>query len=168
MIKKYRILVALSLMVALLFTFTACTSTQKETRWDKAQEQSENQPATSDESVSGGSFNTFFPAAEAGFDLTFTQEKTGFAEARLSKDGTDVALLSISDTVNNPDAAEKYKESTEVLAGFPVADIGSQGTGILVADRYQVQVRSTDSSFSRFDREDWLQKFDLDGLAALQ
>lgn len=166
MIKNYRILVALSLLVALLFT--ACTSTQKETRWDKAQEQSENQPATSDESVSGGSFNTFFPAAETGFDLAFTQEKTGFAEATLSKDGTDVALLSISDTVNNPEAAEKYKESSEVLAGFPVADIGSQGTGILVADRFQVQVRSTDSSFSRFDREDWLQKFDLDGLAALQ
>jgi hypothetical protein len=165
MIKNYRILVTLSLLIMLLFT--AC-STQKETRWDKAQEQSQNQPATSDESVSGGSFNTFFPTAEEGFDIAFTQEKTGFAEATLSKDGTDVALLSISDTVNNPSATEKYKESSEVLAGFPVADIGSQGTGILVADRYQVQVRSTDSSFSRFDREDWLQKFDLDGLAALK
>jgi hypothetical protein len=142
---------------------------KKETRWDSAQEQSaNNQPATSDESVAGGSFNKFFPAEEEGFEVIFTQEKTGFAQAKLKNDGTDVAQLSITDTVNNPEAAEKYAESSETLAGFPLAAIGSKGTGILVADRYQVQVRSLDDSFTEFDRDDWLQKFDLDGLSQLQ
>ena len=34
--------------------------------------------------------------------------------------------------------------------------------------RYQVQIRSTDANFSKFDREDWLKKFDLANLAKLQ
>ncbi len=159
-----RIWVLLVLMVVLV----GCGK-EKETRWDSAQEESaNNQPATSDESVAGGSFNKFFPQAEDGFDVVFTQEKTGFAQAKLKRDGTDVAQLSITDTTNNPEAAEKYADSSDTLAGFPLAAIGSKGTGILVADRYQVQVRSLDDSFTEFDRDDWLQKFDLDGLSQLQ
>jgi hypothetical protein len=164
-VRTSRVLIALGLLV--LLSLTSC-ATQKETRWDAAQQKGSQQSATSKDSVAGSQFNTFFPAAESGFDLVFTQEKTGFAEAKLKKDGKDVALLSIFDTINNPDAAQKYKQSSEVLAGFPVVDIGSQGTGILVADRYQVQVRSTDDTFSQIDRENWLQKFHLDGLSALQ
>ena len=44
-------------------------------------------------------------------------------------------------------------------------EIGNNGTGLLVGDRYQVQIRSTDANFTKFDREDWLKKFDLANLA---
>jgi hypothetical protein len=70
--------------------------------------------------------------------------------------------------VNNPEARDKYKNTTEVFEGHPIADIGSQGTAVLVADRFQVQVRSSDQAFTKFDREDWLKKFDLVGIAALK
>lgn len=161
-------MLALCILLAGLF-FTACAKEEQPTRWQKAQQDSAaNQPATSEQSLPGSSFNPFFPTAQDTYDIVYTQEKTGFAEARLRKDGKGVALLSIFDTVNNPDAAAKYQQSTETLAGYPVVDIGSKGTGILVANRFQVQVRSTDDSFSRFDREDWLQNFDLNGLAGLQ
>jgi hypothetical protein len=52
------------------------------------------------------------------------------------------------------------------VAGYPAAAIGSQGTGILVAERFQVQVRSTDASFTESDRETWLGRFDLNRLSA--
>lgn len=158
-------LLALVLLFGVLFV-AACGQEQP-TRWDDAQQNTEDQPATSEESLAGSDFNALFPDTEGSFDLVYTQEKTGFVEASLKKDGIEVALLSISDTVNNPDARQKFAESSEVLAGFPVADVGSKGTAVLVADRFQVQVRSVDDSFSRFDREDWLQKFDLDGLSQL-
>lgn len=158
---------ALLLIVMFIF-FTGCTQ-KTETRWDTAQQDSaQNAPATSGNALDGSSFNAFFPEPTDGFDLVFTQEKKGFAEAKLKKDGKDMALLSIFDTVSNPEAAAKFADTTEVLAGFPVMDNGSQGTVILVAERFQVQVRSQDDAFSPFDREDWLQQFDLDGLSALK
>lgn len=160
-----RILVAMLLLAVL--AVTGCS--EEPTRWDQAQqESSQNQSATSRESVSGGSLNKFFPEADGEFDLTYTQEKTGFAEAALERGGDEVARLSISDTVNNPQAVEKFQQSSEELAGYPVTDVGSNGTALLVNNRFQVQVRSVNQSFSRFDREDWLQKFDLDGLSRLQ
>jgi hypothetical protein len=41
------------------------------------------------------------------------------------------------------------------------------GTGVLVGDRFQVQVRSKDANFGKPEREDWLNKFDLANLAKL-
>jgi hypothetical protein len=135
------------------------------TRWDAAQEASEdNVDAVADDSVKGSSLNGFFPEVESPFDLVFKQEKTGFSQASLKADGKEVATLSISDTSNNPSAAAKYADSQEELAGFPVAAAGSKGTGLLVGDRFQVQIRSMDESFTESDRKDWLQKFDLTGL----
>jgi len=159
-----RILAALLLSIAVFIS--ACGKT--ETRWDNAQQTSQKTPATSSESVAGGSFNKFFPKGGSGFDLTYAQEKTGFAQATLKKGGKAVATLSVSDTTNTPDAVQKFKQSKEKLAGYPVVDVGNNGTAILVANRYQVQARSSDSSFSKFDREDWIKKFDLAGLSKLK
>ncbi len=125
-------------------------------------------PATSEESVESGAFNQFFPASEDDLDLTFTQDRTGFAEAVLTRDGTDVASLSVSDTANNPDALTKFETASDEIAGYPAASVGSQGTAILVADRYQVQVRSLDDSFTAADRAAWIEKFDLAGLSEVE
>lgn len=143
---------------------------QKEpTRWDEVQEQTQgtNAPAVSEDSVEGGDLNRFFPEVESPFDIVFKQEKQGFAQASLQEDGTEMLVLSISDTTNTPDAKEKYQSSDQKLDGHPMAAAGSKGTAILVADRYQVQARSMDPSFGEAERIQWLQKFDLKSLSNL-
>ena len=80
----------------------------------------------------GASFNKFFPKPEGDFDVVFTQEKAGFAQAKLVKKGQDVATLSIFDTVSNPEAAEKYKDTQETFEDYPIIEIGNNGTGLLV------------------------------------
>jgi hypothetical protein len=156
------------LWVALLALAAAGCSQPEPTRWDEAQQQSRGQPAVAREAEKGSSFNRFFPQVAGEYDLVYKQEKQGFAQASLKRGGKDVATLSISDTTSNPDAAAKYRTSSEMLESYPLAAIGSQGTGVLVADRFQVQVRSVDPSFSESDRKEWLGKFDLQGLAQLQ
>ena len=120
------------------------------------------------EALPGALFNKMFPKPSGDFDVVYTQEKTGFAQASLVKKGDDVATLSIFDTISNPEAAEKYKNTSETFEGYPIVEIGNNGTGVLVAQRFQVQIRSKDANFSKFDREDWLKKFDLANLAKLQ
>ena len=150
-----------------LATLSGCY--QEPTRWDEVQQKTRrNAPAVAKEALPGANFNKFFPKPEGDFDVVFTQEKAGFAQAKLVKKGQDVATLSIFDTVSNPEAAEKYKDTQETFEDYPIIEIGNNGTGLLVGDRYQVQIRSADANFSKFDREDWLKKFDLANLAKLQ
>ncbi len=92
--------------------------------------------------MAGGEFNKFFPASNDDYEIVYTQEKIGFAEAVLKQGGEDVATLAIFDTASNPEAAAKYAASSEEVAGYPALAIGNNGMGILVADRFQVQVRS--------------------------
>lgn len=117
--------------------------------------------------LAGGEFNKFFPKDEGDYNVLFTQEKEGFAQAKLNLNGVEVATLSVSDTAISVEARDKFKGSTEEIAGHPAAAVGELGTAILVADRIQVQVRSKDASFTAEDRMDWIEKFDLDGLVAL-
>jgi hypothetical protein len=139
------------------------------TRWDEVQKQTRhNAPSVAKDAVAGAMFNKLFPKPAGDYDIVYTQEKPGFAQAKLVRKGNDVATLSIFDTISNPDSAAKYKESTETFEGYPIVEIGNNGTGLLVGDRYQVQIRSNDANFSKFDREDWLKKFDLANLAKLQ
>jgi hypothetical protein len=139
------------------------------TRWDEVQKETRrNVPAVSKDAVPGSVFNKIFPKPDGTFDVVYTQEKAGFAQAMLVKKGEDVATLAISDTVSNPEAAGKYKDVQETFEGFPIIEIGNNGTGLLVGNRYQIQIRSKDANFSKFDREDWLKKFDLANLARLQ
>jgi hypothetical protein len=116
----------------------------------------------------GSTFNKFFPDPTGTYDVVPTQEKKGFAEYKLNKDGKTVAMLSVSDTSSLPTAAVKYRNSSETIAGYPAADQGTTATGILVNDRYQVKVLSRDPSFTKEDRVAWLQKFDLRGIAKLE
>jgi hypothetical protein len=116
----------------------------------------------------GSEFNQYFPKPGAGYDRVYTQEKKGFAEAKLNKEGKTLAMLSISDTSSLPSAAQKYTQSTEKLSGYPTVEVGTTQTGVLVADKYQVKVLSRDPSFTKADRQAWIQKFDLNGLSRLR
>jgi len=140
-------------MLVLLLS-TALTGCYREpTRWDEVQQQTRrNAPAVAKEAVPGSEFNKLFPKSEGDYDVVYTQEKPGFAQAKLVKKGQDVATLSIFDTVSNPEAAAKYKDSSETFEGYPIAEVGNTGRGLLVGDRYQVQIRSADANFSKFDQ----------------
>ena len=144
-----------------------CGPNPAQTRWTTAQQESRNKRAVAKEALPGKEFNKFFPKAESPWDLTYKQEKQGTAVASLKKDGKEVAMLTVFDTVSEPDVAKEYKESTEALAGCPLVAKGAKGTALLVANRFQVQVRSMDNSFGEDDRKEWLKKFDLDGIAKL-
>ncbi|MDJ0599751.1 MAG: hypothetical protein QNJ37_13025 [Crocosphaera sp.] len=152
-----------------LLLLTSC-ATQAPSRFEQAQQESTQRGSSAvvKESESGGSFNQFFPPSGSGYERVYTQEKKGFAEAKLKKDGKEVAVLAISDTLNNPTAASKFEKSTQTIEGYPAVSQGSTGTAVLVGDRFQVKVLSRDPSFSEGDRQAWLEKFDLNGLAKLK
>jgi len=118
--------------------------------------------------AAGGTFNKFFPQKTGDSDIVFIQEKVGFAEAKLKQSGKEAATLSIADIVGRSGAADKFSSSTMTIAGYPAAQSGSQGTAVLVKNRFQVQVRSKEDSFTADDRRQWLEKFDLRGLENLK
>ncbi|MDJ0569978.1 MAG: hypothetical protein QNJ53_13160 [Pleurocapsa sp. MO_192.B19] len=167
MISLRKFLVTLFLTSCLLLT--SCAQ-QAPSRFDGAQQESTSKGATavSDNSQSGGSFNRYFPDAADGYERIYSQEKQGFAQAKLKKDGQEIAILSISDVLNNPSTVDKFKDSADNISGYPAISQGSTGTAVLVNDRYQVKIRSKDSNFSQSDREKWLGKFDLRGLSKLK
>jgi hypothetical protein len=127
------------------------------------------QPAVAKDATQGGEFNKFFPNDADGYDRVFSQEKKGFAEAKLNKGGKNVAVLSINDT-SSPGlaaSANKYQKSTEKLNGFPLlVETPLKSTGVLVK-KFQVKVASRDASFTAENRLAWLKKFNLDGLSKL-
>lgn len=167
MISLRKSLIALILTSCLLFT--SC-SQQAPSRFDDAQQQSTSKGAAAvvDTAQSGGKFNRYFPDGNSEYQRIYSQEKKGFAEAKLKKGGDEIAILSISDTVNNSSAASKFQDSTDKISGYPAVAQGKTSTAILVGDRYQVKIRSKDSSFAAGDREKWLGKFDLRGLSKLK
>ncbi|MGB8697854.1 MAG: hypothetical protein WCD18_00410 [Thermosynechococcaceae cyanobacterium] len=157
-------------LCGLLLISTGCTS-QPPSPYAQVQQESTQRDATkavAKDATQGSEFNAFFPKPAAGFERVYTQEKKGFAEAKLKQDGKDLAMLSISDTASLPTAAQKYAQSTEKIAGYPTVEVGTTQTGVLVADRYQVKVLSRDPGFTKSDRQDWIARFDLNGLAKLR
>ena len=135
--------------------------TQKETRREK-------RGAATEGAIAGGSFNKFFPKSGGDFTFNFTQEKKGVAEAKAKKDGKEVAKLSISDTKGNPTAADKFKGTDKTIAGYPAVKQGKNATAVLVGNRYQVKVRSTDPDFTNKERANLIRKFDLKGLEGIK
>ncbi len=166
LLKMRQVIVVFSLSLLLL---TSC-ATQAPSRFEQAQQESSGRGSSAvvRESESGGSFNKFFPPSGGGYDRVYSQEKKGFAEAKLKKDGKEVAVLAISDTLNNPSAVKKFEKSTQNIKGYPAVSQGKTGTAVLVGDRFQVKVLSRDPAFSESDRQAWLEKFDLNGLSKVK
>lgn len=159
-------LIALVLAVSLLIS--ACGSTNSA---PPSQNQSTNnsaQTTVAQKPVAGSQFNKFFPKSQDGYQVVFSQEKTGFAEAKLNQGGENVAMLSINDLANNPSAATKYQQSSKTISGYPAVTQGKNTTAILVANRHQVKVQSRAESFTANDRENWLGKFNLNGLSRVK
>lgn len=153
---------ALTIAVA-CFALAACKKDEpKSTRWeDAAAAASTPAPIASVGPVAAGSqLNAAFPPDGVdGHKRVFTQEKDGFAEAKLQKDGKEVATLSISDTNANADAKEKFKDAKEKLGEWPMMTVGKNQTTVLVKERWQVKVSS--QTLDHEARKKLLDKFDL-------
>ncbi|WP_338792803.1 hypothetical protein V9L05_13110 [Bernardetia sp. Wsw4-3y2] len=166
--QKFRIsLFALLLSSAFLFSCGGKkqTNTETTTTIDNGSTATEEMPK---EEVEGGALNKFFPQEEGAYKVIYNQEKDGFVQASLEKDGIEVATLAISDLSTNMDTKAKYADATMYIASYPALTKGSKGTTILVADRYQISIRSKEDSFDDKTRKSWFEKFDLAGLANLK
>jgi hypothetical protein len=159
------------LVVCLLATLLLVTSCNKApSQFSQAQKDSTARGASAvvKDSATGDTFNKFFPPSGGGYERVYVQEKKGFAEAKLKQGSTELAVMSISDTLNNPTANAKFTNSAEAIKGYPSVQQGTTGTAILVNDRYQVKILSRNPSFGEKERKAWLEKFDLAGLAKLK
>lgn len=135
----------------LLLAAAACSkATPESTRWNDA-----SSPVVSASSapLETGALNKYFPKG-----TTFAADKPGYAEGKIED-----ATLSISDADRVPGAKEKFAASTEKLGPFPLIQVGSTQTAVLVSDRYQVKVVSP--TLDSFARKALLQTFDLKGLS---
>ena len=159
----------LPLLLVAMLTVTACSSAPS--KYDQTQQDTTGfkAPAAVEKGAQQGSmFNAFFPVSEGDFKVVPSQEKKGFAEYKLKRNGETLAMLTINDTISLPAAAQKYEDATKTIAGFPTVEQGSTTTGVLVNGRYQVKVLSRSDTFTATDRTTWLEKFDWEGLSALE
>ena len=121
----------------------------------------------SGEPLPGSELNKFFPVQSTTYDTVAKQEKAGFAQYSLRRDGEEIGQLSITDLRSNPEAAKKFKSPDMDIANYPAKKDGSKGTTLLVAGRFQVKIRSPAGQLNQEDRASWLKRFDLDGIASL-
>lgn len=161
-IRTLALLGSLSLSLAL----GAVGCQDKPTRWDTAATSTVARAPDAPPVKEAGSFNKFFPADGIdGMKRIYTQEKTGFAEAKLQKDGKDMAVLSISDASGDAEALKKFEGATDKIQGYPLVTVGKNQSSLLVKGRYQVKVSS--QQLDEGARRAWFEKFNLSGLAAL-
>ena len=157
------------ILLSLVLLVTACSSAPS--KYDQVQKDTTGfrAPAAVDKKAEkGGQFNQFFPQGDEEYTVVPAQEKKGFAEYKLKRNGATLAMLTINDTISLPAAAAKYTNATDTIAGYPAVTQGTTATGLLVNNRYQVKVLSRDAAFTPADRAAWLEKFDLAGLAKLE
>lgn len=151
-------LVALGLSVAL----AGCK--KEPSRWDQAATATVS-TGTSPK-VEGGKLNAFFPAdGTDGYSRVFSQEKDGFVEAKLKKDGEEVATLSISDASGDEAVKGKFASASDKVGDYPLVTVGKNQSAVLVGGKMQVKVSS--KTLDADARKALLAKFDLAGLSKL-
>jgi len=141
----------------------------KSTRWDDAAAAVASAPPADVDAAGAvplspaGTLNKFFPKdGEGGYKRIFAADKEGYAEAKLQKDGKEVAVLSISDAERLAYAKAKFDGATEKLEGYPLMTVGKNQSTVLVKNRYQVKVSSP--TLEHEARKAILATFDLKGL----
>lgn len=157
-----------AVLLSLVLFVSACSPSEPSPYSQIQQETTERDaaPAVAKAAEQGSRFNAFFPRSVPGYDIVPYQEKKGFAEYKVNQDGQTVAMLAINDTTDTG-AADKFQNSTTMIAGYPSVEVGQTATAVLVGDRFQVKVLSRSPAFTAEDRATWLEKFDLQGLANL-
>ncbi|MCB1191886.1 MAG: hypothetical protein H7A23_00520 [Leptospiraceae bacterium] len=172
--KKSDIKIISTMIVLLLFAAGCKKSSDKKPKdrertntTETKEDNKKSQANSSKEVLDGSAFNRFFPKSKGDYEIVFSQEKKGFASANLKKKGKIIALLSITDTNNNPSARDKYKSASKTIKGYPAVEKGSKGLSILVNDRFQVSVTSKSPKLKSKSLEKWITRFKLKKLAKL-
>lgn len=119
------------------------------------------------DSAESGKFDPFFPKPEDGYEIVFQPEKPGYAQASLQEGDKELAAFSIFDTENNPIVRARFERSEQKIGEHPVLSEESS-LSALIAERYHVQVRSVAPDFGEAERQTWLEKFDLAGIAEME
>jgi len=146
--------------IAVLVALCACAAGcgKKEKRWDAVASAT---TASAGPKTETGTLNAAFPADGAlGYRRVFTADKEGYAEAKLQRDGADVATLSIAQA---DDAAKgKFKSASAQVKGYPLVTVGKNQSAVLVGDAFQVKVSSP--TLDEGARRTILETFALDRL----
>ena len=152
--------------LALSLSLIACKDPPKSTRWDEAgATATAGTASTTEPKVDTGILNAFFPGdGEGGYKRVFTADRPGYAEAKLQKDGKDVATLTIADSAGDKAAVSKYETATEKVKDCPVVKVGNNQSSALVKARFQVKVSSP--TLDHEARKAILSTFDLKGLSS--
>jgi len=149
-------------LLALLLGVSACS--KEPSRWDQAA--TATLPAPAAPKVEGAKLNSFFLAdGTDGYSRVFTQEKPGFVEAKLKKDGQEVATLTISDASSDEAVKAKYASAADKVESQPLVTVGKNQSAVLVNNKFQLKVSS--QSLDAEARKALLAKFDINGLAKL-
>jgi ABC-type oligopeptide transport system substrate-binding subunit len=155
-------------LVAVAASTPACKKDEpKSIRWNDAAAAAAAAPAADADAAApltaAGTLNKFFPKdGEGGYTRVFAADKEGYAEAKLQKDGKEVAVLSISDAERLTSAKAKFDAATDKLEGFPLMTVGKNQSTVLVKNRFQVKVSS--QTLDPEARKAILAMFDLKGL----
>lgn len=166
-------LVALALAAAVSAGVSGCNGCKKDepksTRWDDAAAaittvQVSPSGAPGAPAIQAGVLPKYFPKDEnlPGYKRVHSADKEGYAEAKLQKDGKEIAILSIADAEKLAYAKAKFDTATDKLDGYPLMTVGNNQTTILVKGRFQVKVSSP--TLDNDARKGILSKFDLKGL----
>ena len=139
----------------------------KEMQTEAAEPQVDLVSLVAGDPLPGSEFNKFFPVQSVTFDTVAKQEKSGFSQYSLRRDGDEIAQLSITDLRSNPEAAKKFQTPDMRVGNYPAKQDGTKGTTLLVAGRFQVKVRSPGGQLNQQDRISWLEKFNLSGIESL-
>ncbi len=154
--------VSRKLSLVLVVAALAAGCKKEPDRWEEAAKAAPP-PVPAQPEKAGAAFNKVFPAdGVEGYRRVFTQEKEGFAEAKLQKDGKDVAVLAISDVTSDPTARGKFSQAADRLGSYPLVTVGKNQSALLVKDRFQVKVSSP--ILGPDQRKSLLAKFDLAAL----
>ena len=158
-----------ALLLPAVLLLAGCGEEPDNSNWDATQAATEDGDTRAVDTVDGadgGDWNQFFPPQEGDWDRVYRQEKRGTATADYEKDEEVMFTITVSDTAENVSARGKFADAVMEIDGFPAVKQGSKTTAVLVNDRYQVKAIGKSDAFTEADREAWLKKFDLAGLAA--
>ncbi len=126
------------------------------------------QPPVAADSAESGKFDPFFPKPEDGYQIVFQPENPGYAQASLHGAGDqELAVFSIFDTEKSPIVLARFGRSEQKIGEQTVLSEESS-LSALIAERYHVQVRSVAPDFGEAERQAWLEKFDLAGIAKME
>jgi hypothetical protein len=151
-------------LLAVTLGLSAAACGKEPSRWDSAA--SATVPTGAAPKTEGAKLNAFFPAdGTDGYSRVFSQEKDGFVEAKLKKDGQEAATLAISDASSDESVKSKFASAPDKVGDQPLVTVGKNQSAVLVNNKFQIKVSS--QTLDADARKALLSKFDIKGLAKL-